>query len=218
MRSYLGLLWGLLPACTLKNWLSRGLGYRVHPSARVHPILLLGVQQLAVGQQARIGSFSVFRRLRQMTVHDFGRIGQWNWVSSAPEFWSVSESAGRFSVGQHASITSRHYIDCSGGFTIGEFSTLAGVRSTVITHGISIERSAQQCSGVVVGRYSIVSSNVKLVPGANVPDNSLVAMGAVVTKGLVEPFCIYGGVPARRIISMPRDSLYFSRSEGRVAV
>lgn len=218
MRNVLRLLWGILPASTAKNWLARCVGYEVDPTAKVHAILLLGVHELLVGRHARIGSFSVFRQLRQVTVREFGRIGQWNWVSSAPDFWSEADGSGRAIVGEHASITSRHYIDCSGGFSIGAFSTMAGVRSTIITHGISIKNSVQECAAVTIGNFSIVSSNVKLVPGATVPDNSLVAMGAVVSKGLNQPFYVYGGVPARRLASLPEDSAYFGRSDGRVAV
>jgi carbonic anhydrase/acetyltransferase-like protein (isoleucine patch superfamily) len=210
-------VWGLLPASQAKNRLGRRLGYEVHASASVGPILLVNVMNLSVGADSRVGPFSVIRDMRRVSLGSGARLGQWNWISSARDFWHV-DGAGELVISDGAAVTSRHYFDCSGGVAIGRFSTVAGVRSTFVTHGIDVGTNAQMCTGIVVDEYSIVGSNAKLVPGAFVPDHCLMAMGSVITVGLEEPYAMYAGSPARRKKGLDRNSAYFTRTVARVAV
>ena len=122
---------------------------------------------------------------------------------------------GRFRLGRNSAVTSRHYMDASGGIRIGDFTTVAGVRSTVITHGIDLMGSQQSVSGCSIGDYALVGSNVKLVPGAHVPERSLVAMGSVVIPGLEAPAALYRGVPATRAKDLP-PGRYITRESGPV--
>jgi acetyltransferase-like isoleucine patch superfamily enzyme len=145
------------------------------------------------------------------------RLGQWNWVSSAAAFWH-QDGAGELELDAGAAATSRHYFDCSGGITIEQFATVAGVRSTFITHGIDVVSNEQRCAPIVVGRYSLLGSNAKMVPGASVPDHCLVAMGAVVVAGLDKSYALYAGSPAKYKRDLDRASSYFTRSTARVSV
>ena len=43
-------------------------------------------------------------------------------------------------MGRHAALTSRHYVDCSNRVDIGEFTTVAGARSQILTHAIDFTR------------------------------------------------------------------------------
>jgi acetyltransferase-like isoleucine patch superfamily enzyme len=209
--------WGLLPASKAKNCLAGLLGYSVHASANVGPILLINVMDLSVGADSRIGPFSVIRDMRAVTLGSGARLGQWNWISSARDFWHL-DGAGKLSIGQSAAVTSRHYFDCSGGVTIARFATVAGVRSTFVSHGIDIATNAQRSAPIYIGEYSIVGSNAKLVPGASVPHHCLTAMGSVIASGLEETYSMYAGAPARWKRSLDRDSAYFTRTTARVAV
>jgi acetyltransferase-like isoleucine patch superfamily enzyme len=217
LRSLCRTLWALMPASNVKNRLAAAVGYAVDPSASVGPVLILKVQHLDVGASARIGPFSVIRDMKAVSLGAEGRLGQWNWVSSAPQFWP-QRGAGMLTIAEGASVTSRHYLDCSGGVTIGTYATVAGVRSTFVTHGIDVATGVQQCSGVRVGEYSIVGSNTKLVPGGTVPSHCVVGMGSVVTVGLVEEFVLYAGAPARRRKALDPKSAYFTRTHSRVSV
>ncbi len=51
---------------------------------------------------------------------------------------------------------------------------------------------------IVIGNDVWIGNNVSIVEGVTIGDGAAVASGAVVTKD-IEPYAIYGGVPARRI-------------------
>lgn len=120
--------------------------------------------------------------------------------------------AAHFKLGNYAAITSRHYIDCSGGVDIGRFSVVAGVRSTILTHQVDTVRSEHDLRAVRIGQYCLVASNVQIVPGASIADRSVIAMGSVVVGALESAGCLYGGVPARRI-KQTDGGAYFERKK-----
>ena len=49
-----------------------------------------------------------------------------------------------------------------------------------------------------IGSYSWVCSRATVQPGVNVGEGAVLALGSVATRDL-EPWTVYGGVPARRI-------------------
>lgn len=208
------LLTGLLPSSVFKNAVLRKLGFDIHSTAEISPCVLWGVGHLKVGEYARIGTFTVLRGLSRVVLGDSARIGQLNWISSAPNLW-ISERSGILSLGVHSAITNRHYLDCSGGIAIGTHSTVAGVRSTFITHGINWRDAEQSVSPIDVGAYCIISSNVNLTPGTTVPDRSVVGMGVTVDKALPA----VGGLivsPRGRMVKSDLEGRYFERSIGVV--
>lgn len=199
MVRLLALIVGLSPASVGKNWLLSRLGHRVERTAKVKPILILGRSRLSIAEGARIGALNVFRDLRVEIERNAG-IGQLNWFSAAPFLADSSSEPLRGSLILHesATITNRHYFDASGGARVGRFATVAGVRSTFMTHGIDAVSNLMTTESITVGAHSMVGSNVSVVLGAVVPERSIVAMGAVVVRGLVETDSLYAGNPARR--------------------
>jgi acetyltransferase-like isoleucine patch superfamily enzyme len=217
VRLYLTLLLGLTPPSSVKNRLLSVLnkGWAIHPEAKIHPVLLLRVGVLHAGTASKIGFGTVVRDLDAVTLDPSATIGQWNWITAARPLSRLTARGCFLHMERHSALTSRHYVDCSGGITIGEFATVAGVRSSLLTHGIDLGRSEQDVSGLVIGPFSLVSSNVKMTPGSRVPARSLVAMGSVVASGLSEPQCLYAGVPAVAKKKLP-DCAYFHRTVGSV--
>ncbi|CAN5423782.1 hypothetical protein BH10ACT5_BH10ACT5_08870 [soil metagenome] len=211
-------IWGLLLPGRFKNAIGRALGYSIDPSARIGPVVLLRVGTLVLDRDSSIGPFNVLRDLEAIELGSGALIGQWNWISAAREFAGSSAAAASLRVGQEAALTSRHYIDCSGGVTVERFATVAGARTTIITHGIDVATSRQRAASVTIGEFSIVGSNSKLVPGSVVPRFSMVAMGSVVAKGLDAEHTLYAGTPARSVRPIDSSSLYFHRQRGAVSV
>jgi acetyltransferase-like isoleucine patch superfamily enzyme len=207
----------LLPRSRVKNRLLTALGWQVHPTARVGICLIQRVDRLVVGERCVVGHANVLRDLHHVTFGPGARMGRWNWVSGA-RMLKEDPSRHHLELGRESALMSRNYVDASGGVRIGEFTTVAGVRSTFITHGIDLHDSEQRTAPIEVGAFSIVSSNVRLVPGAVVPDHSLVAMGAVVTPGLVEPYRLYAGAPATARRPLDPESGYFTRTIGPVSL
>lgn len=204
----------VLPSGHFKNRLLRMLGYSIHATADIRRCILLNVTMLHAGPNSRIGLGSVIRELRLVSLGSSARIGQWNWISSAPNI-ALTPTHGELIIGDHSAVTSRHYIDCSGGVEIGPFSTVAGVRSTFITHGIDWRCSEQSSAPIKIGSYCIVSSTVNLTPGTIVPDRSVVGMGVTVDRHLGAS----GGlVLAERghVVKSPLRGEYFTRVRGYV--
>jgi maltose O-acetyltransferase len=69
---------------------------------------------------------------------------------------------------------------------------------------------------IKIGQFAFVGSNVVVVAGAQIPDFCVVAAGAVVTRGKIEPRSLIGGTPARTIRS-GLTGKYFERESGFVA-
>jgi len=215
-RHLLRLLAGLLPATPLKSAFLRRLGWDVSADSSISVCILWRVEHVVLGPNSRIGAFNVFRDLRRLELGQGSVIGQWNWISAAPELRPLSDDGGSLRIGHHSAITSRHYVDASGGVTVGDHCTVAGVRSTVITHQIDLAASAQTVKPVHIGHYVIVSSDCRIAPGARIASNSLVAMGATVVGDLDERFGVYAGVPARKVREIPRDAKYFRKADVHV--
>lgn len=53
---------------------------------------------------------------------------------------------------------------------------------------------------IIIGNDVWIGYGAQIMPGVNIADGSIIGAGAVVTKD-TEPYCVYGGVPARKIRS-----------------
>lgn len=215
---------GLIPHSRLKTMLmNRLLGWSVHPTASVAPCLFLRITHVSLGAGSRLLGFSVFFDVDQLLLGDDAVVGRWNWVSAARELRTpvldarAGGHAASLRLGGGGAITSRHYIDCSGGVDLGAFTVLAGVRSTVLSHQLDVGRSEQDVQPVSVGDYCFVGSNTKIVPGASIPDRCVIAMGSVVAGALPDEGFLYAGVPARAVKPL-ENGLYFTRTDADAAI
>lgn len=214
LRTIATMVVALLPASTAKNWLLRMCGHAVASNATVGPGLWVRVGAARLGSDARIGPFNVFRDVTTLELGAGSVIGQWNWVSAALPL-TRSGAPGTFAMGDEAALTSRHYVDATGGVSIGHHTTVAGVRSTFLTHGIDWKQSQQRVAPIVIGPYCLVGSNVNLVPGARIAGGSVVGMGSTVGPTLeVEPGLILA--PRAATVKAPLTGKYFSRTRGYV--
>jgi acetyltransferase-like isoleucine patch superfamily enzyme len=214
----MALLIGLLPASSAKNRLMRLIvrGWDVDKDAHIGPCLIWRVRELRMGSGASIGAGTVFRDMNTVRLGAESRIGNLDWFSGTASYIHVGGSlAGTLLVEDGAAITSRHYLDCSGGITIGEMSTVAGVRSTILSHSVELGVSEQQTAPVRIGKWCFISTGVVIAPGIVIADRTVVGAGAVVVRDLTESECFYGGVPARRIRSLA-GATYFARTEPRI--
>lgn len=95
-------------------------------------------------------------------------------------------------------------IGCSfqdrGGITIGD-GTQIGMNVTIATlnHGFDLEsRNTTYPLPVKIGKNVWIGSNVTIVPGVSIGDNSVIAAGAVVAKN-IPTNVVAGGCPAKII-------------------
>jgi acetyltransferase-like isoleucine patch superfamily enzyme len=205
----------LLPASALKNRALRALGHDVHRSARFAPCVVRGVGHIRLAQRASVGPGNVFRDLRALDLGPDSVIGQWNWVSAATPLVEAG-GTGTLTVGKHSALTSRHYIDASGGVSIGDFTTVAGVRSTFITHGIDWRTSEQRTRSINIGSYCLIGSNAAVVPGTVVGDKVVTGMGLTLGGHISVENALYVGSRAK-LFRANESGSYFTRKTGFVA-
>ena len=186
VRSALVIVVAALPAGELKNALLRRLGWAIGDGVHIGPCLVLRVGHVDVGGGAYIGSFNVIRDLAALTLGEHAEIGHWNWVTASRGLGEAGAPC-LLHLGPHSNITSRHYIDCSGGIRVGTHSAIGGVRSTFITHGISWKSSAHTFGPIEIGDYTLISSNVQVSPGTVVGSRIVVGMGASIAGRLLDP-------------------------------
>jgi acetyltransferase-like isoleucine patch superfamily enzyme len=192
------------------RWL---LGAQIDKSARIG-LSIVDCDSLVMGQGSCIGHLTVIKGLRRVRIGADAHVGNLNWISASPMFLpqatEMSEH-GCFTLGRASAVTNRHYVDCSGGVVIGEHSSVAGVRSTFLSHQIDLAEGIQTAAPITIGDYCFLSSNVCLVAGASVPSRTAVAMGAVVVGQLEHSGALYGGVPARLLRSSVDRGKWFHR-------
>jgi acetyltransferase-like isoleucine patch superfamily enzyme len=195
VRNALVIIVAALPASKLKNALLRRLGWAIGDGVHIGPCLVLRVGNVDVGGGAYIGSFNVIRDLAALTLGEHTEIMHWNWVT-ASRLLGEAGAPCLLQLGPHSNITSRHYIDCSGGIRVGTTSAIGGVRSTLMTHGISVMswpartlRKTNDCTlgPIEIGDYCLLSSNVQVSPGTVVGSRIVVGMGATIAGQLLDP-------------------------------
>ena len=218
MKTFL-ILFSVVMPWRLKRLFLRGVfGYSLHPSAYIgFSYVAPSVLDMQAG--AKIGHFSVIKA-NKLIMGENSLIGAWNWITSITDpiaFMSSPTRAAVLSLGRESAITSRHYIDVQDAVSLGEFATLAGVRSSIFTHGIDIARNCQVAAPVSIGDYSYVGTNVIILAGASVPARSVVAAGAVVTSCARNSSGLYGGVPAVLRREWQSEMQHFHRKVGPVS-
>jgi acetyltransferase-like isoleucine patch superfamily enzyme len=173
----------------------------------------LHLDRVQMGDGVKIGPFNIFRDLARLQFGQDVRIGQWNWFSAS---WHMRQAGGpgTLELGPQSSITSRHYVDCTGGVRVGAYTTIAGERSTFLTHGISWDTSDQTYRPIEIGDFCLLSSNLQVAPGASVGDRIVVGMGATVAGRLSEPGLYVQ--PRAELVKRDLAGRYFARDVGNV--
>lgn len=189
-RRALVAVFGLLPGSAVKNVILRRLGLQIGRGSSIGPSLILGIGEFVMEENSTIGTGNVIRDLSSFRIRANGRLGQWNWISASRDLIAAG-NPGMFEIGCHSAVTSRHYIDASGGVVIGNFTTVAGVRSTLITHGIDWRTGTQRTRSIKIGDYCLISSNNSITPGTTISDHVITGMGSTLAGKLDVEFGLY---------------------------
>jgi len=219
-KLYLNLAVLLLPwflRRRLMNWLC---SYRISPTAYVG-LSIIGVDSLVMGDYARIGHLNVIVNLDYIELGNYSSIDRSNWITGFPlgnptHFSHVKNRSPRLVLGCHSAITKRHHLDCTDSIAIGGFSTIAGYHSQFLTHSIDIRLGLQNCAPITLGSFVFVGTNVVVLGGSCLPDYCVLGAKSLLNRVHVEKYTLYGGVPAKGILELPKDSKYFNRLVGFV--
>ena len=119
-------------------------------------------------------------------------------------------------LGEHAAITNRHLIDATSSVVIGDFTTIAGWRSQILTHSIDLVCSRQSSKPIHIGRYCFVGTDCVILGGSGLPDYAVLGAKSLLNRTYSESHWLYGGSPCKPIKPLAKDTGYFKRKVGFV--
>jgi acetyltransferase-like isoleucine patch superfamily enzyme len=115
----------------------------------------------------------------------------------------------RTNVGDHA------ILDARGGLTLGSDVNLStGVEIWTAQHDWQSADFAYVKDGVSIGDHVWIGPRVIVLPGTRIGEGAVIAGGAV-ARGDLEPYALYGGVPARKLADRPGPMAYRLPGPGR---
>lgn len=221
MKALLQIFFFFLPWKLRRILLIKICGFTIHKDARIGFSIILA-KSVKLEEHSYIGNLTFCRKIDLLHIKKYGILGNLNFITGFPSgdnshFGHVIDRKSVLAIGNHSAVTARHFIDCTAGVFIGDFTTFAGIRSQILTHSIDLKKNRQDAASVVIGDYCFVGTGCTVLKGSKLPDFSVLGAASLLNKNFEEQKCLYGGVPAKRIISLDIDEdLYFSRKEGYV--
>lgn len=152
-----------------------------------------------IGSNVVIGPFNLFRGGTRIELGDWSMVLRMNVINAIPDHDCTNEPDSSFLVGYGSVITAEHRIDFTDRVQIGRRSILGGRNSSIWTH------NRREGHPVTIGDYAYVGSEIRMAPGASVPDYCIVGIGSVITRSITEPYSLIAGVPARRVRDLDDD-------------
>lgn len=205
----------------LKKWAYRSLfGWSIDDSARIG-WSFIHVKQAYLGPGSRIGNFNVIRYLHVLELKEGAKIGSWNYINAIPfdspmRMRQLEGRDPRLTIGRHAGITGRHFLDCNDAITLGDFTTIAGKSTYFYTHGIDIKTSRQSLGKITIGKYCMVGARCMIVKGASLPDYSVLGAQSMLHKAMAEPYGLYSGNPAKLVKHLDHEAAYYDRESSYI--
>ncbi|GEO15763.1 acyltransferase [Microvirga aerophila] len=205
---------------TLKKFLYRTLfGWEIAPGVKIG-FSFISARSVQIGENVRIGHLNIFRNVDKIALARDVVIGNCNYfvgASSGTKFYSTKAErvTNTLSIGDESAVTHQHIIDVTGGVHIGSFATIAGYRTTILTHSIDLEENKQSVAPVHIGDYTFIGTNCVLLKGSRLASRCILAAGSVHTSGSTDEGSLYGSGIAKNIKKVEHLA-YFSRTQGEV--
>jgi UDP-3-O-[3-hydroxymyristoyl] glucosamine N-acyltransferase len=155
-----------------------------------HLNLITRVGSLVTGKSVRIGPLNIIRG-GEVRLGDYAEVMRLNVLNAIPDHDCTTSPVSRLEIGAGAVVVSGHRIDFTDQVTIGRNVILGGRSSSLWTH------NRQQTAPIVIGDFCYLGSEVRLAPGARLPERSILGLGSVLTGAIDTPGCLVAGVPAR---------------------
>lgn len=209
---------GLLPGALKRPLYRLFFGYRIGRGVRIgfvlldaarvdlgdrteigHLNLIVRVGVLVTGRQARIGPLNIIRGGEKVSLGDYSTVMRFNVLNAIPDHDCATNPASILEVGAGAAIVSGHRIDFTDRVTIGRNVIVGGRNSSLWTH------NRQQTAPISIGDFCYLGSEVRLAPGARLPERCILALGSVLSGEIETPGSLVGGVPARVIRPLSAD-------------
>lgn len=221
MKTFIKFIIIFLPWKIKRIILQKFFNYNIHPNARIG-FSFIYPQYLEMKEGSIIGDFNVAIHLDKMIIGEKSTIGRKNWITGFPtktkskHFAHQRERQSQLIIGKESAITKNHHIDCTNSIIIGDFVTIAGYYTQMLTHSIDLKENRQNSLPIIIEDYCFISTRCILLGGSKLPNHSTLAAGAVLNKNYSESWTLYAGVPAKPIKAIEKTEKYFTRQSGFV--
>ncbi len=219
MKTLLKLFIVIMPWAIKRFLLQKCFGYKLSKKAHIG-LSFVFPKYLEMHDGAQIGHLNVIINCDKVVVGENSLIVRDNWITGfpsgtdSPHFAHDPERRSELIMGREAVITKKHHVDCTGRVIIGDFVSIGGYNTQIMSHAVDMYQSRQDSHPIVIGNYAYIGTGAIILGGATLPAYSMLAAGAVLSKNYTEEWKIYGGVPAKPIKDIPHDAKYFSREKG----
>jgi carbonic anhydrase/acetyltransferase-like protein (isoleucine patch superfamily) len=219
---------GVLPTVLKKPIYRLLFGYRFGPGVRIglslldaagvsldagarigHLNAILRAGQLQAGRHARVGSMNIIRGGERVTLGDYAEVMRLNVLNAIPDHDCTTEPESVLEVGAGTVITSGHRIDFTDKVTLGKNVIIGGRNSSLWTH------NRQETAPIEIGDFCYLGSEVRLAPGAKLPDECILGLGSVLAGEITEPRSLVAGVPAKVVRPLNEKDLARIRRKTR---
>ncbi len=221
MKKLISLLIVPLPWFLKRLFYTKIFKYKIHSKAKIG-LSWIFPDHLIMDEYSRIGSLTICKNIKLLHLGKESKLGSLNWITGFPlgtnskHFASEVNRIPQLLIKDYAAITGKHFIDCTNSITIGEYTTVAGIKSQLLTHSINLKTSKQESSPIEIGKYCFIGTSCVFLRGSKIPDYSIVGAMSLVNKQFNENNCLYGGVPVKRIKKLDNSYKYFERKIGFV--
>ena len=191
--------------------------YQIDPTAKIGFSIIIP-DKLELGARTQIGHLNICKGLKLLKLEENSIINNLNWITGMQigknHFLHREDRNPCLILGPHAAITNRHIIDCTDTITIGQFTTIAGFGSQLLTHSIDLVESIQDCAPISIGSYCFVGTDNVILPGSSIGNYCILSAKSLLNKPYQKDKILYGGVPAVEIKEIKDNLKYFSRTSG----
>lgn len=220
-KIFLQCLLFIFPWKLRRRFLNYIFNFKIDKTAKIGFSIFL-CNELILEPYANILNFVFVKNINKLHLKEYSKIGGFNFFSgfntqNKKVFQNVSERKCEFVIGIHTRVTSKHFFDCNGGIYIGDYTTIAGAGTEILTHSIDLYKNIQDVSPVIIGKYCFVGTKCIILKGTKLPDFSVLAAGSLLVHSYEEQNYVYGGNPAKKIKDLSGlEVKYFERKLGDV--
>jgi acetyltransferase-like isoleucine patch superfamily enzyme len=152
---------------------------------------------------------NIFRGGNEIRIGRYCDILRLNEINSIPEADVINEIDPRFILGDGSVLAASHKIDFTDRVEFGKCVILGGRNSSLWTH------NRQMTKRIKIGDYCYLGSEIRVAPGASIPEKCIVGMGSVVTKSFDRSYYLIAGVPAAEIRELEEDGRFLTERKTR---
>ncbi len=174
-----------------------------------HFNLILRVGRLEMGRHARIGVMNIVRGGERVCLGAYSDVMRLNVLNAIPEHDCTTMPVSELELGPGTVLTSGHRIDFTDRVSLGKNVIVGGRSSSLWTH------TRQETAPIAIGDFCYLGSEVRIAPGAGLPDECILGLGSVLTRRISEPRSLVAGVPAQVLRPLGETDLSHIRRKTR---